>query len=434
MSSQPQSSRGMMHEPIPTKAQWLEWTEVKYKIRSMALRKLDSAIGDYEKSASRANELAIRNAFMAWKREKGPDWAKNERNRYPYDAITNLDATLRRDLGLSEQEKQAIEFWKAKRAESIQRVFQNASITLRNFNGPMALLQCKRELAGTLSATGGAVQGGLQAAANAALGGQIAEIRAALSSMFGVQITDVTQLAHTLISEPGLSGMIEMADHVASLLPLISVIAGGVKTLGYAAKAVYAAYAQVSFSTHDSAFESGNPAAAFDAVQKLLARETANAAAKAGIEAVSFAANTALHAAKGVGSLLTPTVAAAKATANAVRVITHFAVGCRETLLAREALKHPEKLDLRIFDQCPLLGAYMLVGSDTSELVALLFEEFGQIGWREDVEALVKDHIGPALDRCQALIQSSPFIVTNIPAHRQITGNYTKLAMLTPAG
>jgi len=54
--------------------------------------------------------------------------------------------------------------------------------------------------------------------------------------------------------------------------------------------------------------------------------------------------------------------------------------------------------------------------------------------WQSDIESLVKKHIGPAIDRCAALIQASPFIVTNIPAHRKITGNYTRLAALTPAG
>ena len=30
-----------MYQPIPTKAQWFERTEIKYKLRSGALRKVD---------------------------------------------------------------------------------------------------------------------------------------------------------------------------------------------------------------------------------------------------------------------------------------------------------------------------------------------------------------------------------------------------------
>jgi len=48
-----------------------------------------------------------------------------------------------------------------------------------------------------------------------------------------------------------------------------------------------------------------------------------------------------------------PTIAAGKAEANAVRVITHFALRWRETLLAHEALNHPEKLDLNAIDGLP---------------------------------------------------------------------------------
>ena len=120
--SNPASSRGMMHEPIPTKAQWLEWTNAKHKIRSLTLRKLDNAIGEYEKSPTPANEIAVRDAFMAWKREKGPDWAKSERNRYPYDAIINPNATLFRDLGLTEKDKEQIAFWHTRRAEGPTRI------------------------------------------------------------------------------------------------------------------------------------------------------------------------------------------------------------------------------------------------------------------------------------------------------------------------
>ncbi|HUA58089.1 MAG TPA: hypothetical protein VML19_05000 [Verrucomicrobiae bacterium] len=421
--------------PIPTKTDWLSWTERKHKIRSMALRKVDDAIGAYGKSPGRQAELDIRKAFMAWKREKGPDWAKSERNQAPHFAITALDEALRKDLGMGPEELAALQVWKDERTKNIQRVFENATITLRLFNGLASVRQAKQDLEKAVreskQAAGSAARGTAEMLAQKALGEQIAEVREALSDMFGVVITDVLQFGQTVLADTGLQGMLAVADQVANMLPLISVIAGGVKTLAAAGMAVKKGYDQWSFSRHEGAFESGNAAAAFDAVKTLLARETANQTAKAGIEATAFAANTALHAAKGVGAVLAPAVGAAKACANAARVITKFAIECRETLIARKELKNPDQLDLRVFNRCPLLGAYMLIGSDTSDLVALLFEEFGQDGWMDDVESLMKKHIKPALDQCESLIQSSPFIVTGVPAHRKITGTSTITSMLS---
>lgn len=420
--------------PIPTKAVWLSWTERKYKHRSSELRKLDDAIGEFEVRPGRDTERNIQKAFMAWKRAKGPEWRNSERNQPPHYAFTELDRTLKKDLGLSAEEKSALEFWKAQRAQNIQRVFGNATVTLRIFDTFLAIKNAKRQLKQALeeSSNAGSTLAGkaVDAAANAAFGQQIAEIRSALSELFGVVITDVLQFGKTVLAETGLSGLIAVAEEVATMLPLVSLAAGGISTLVQAGKAVKKAYEEYSFSRHSFAFEAGNVAAAFDAVSTLLARETANQATRAGIEAAALAANTALHAAKGAGAAFSPVVGAAKAAANAVRAITKFAIECRETLLARKALRDPSKLDLRVFKKCPLLGAYMLIGSDTSDLIALLFEEFGQDDWMTDVEKLVKKHIKPALDQCAALIQSSPFIIKGVPAHRKITGYDTMVARL----
>ena len=158
---------------------------------------------------------------------------------------------------------------------------------------------------------------------------------------------------------------------------------------------------------------------------------TANQVAKASITSVAFAANTALHAAKGAGAVLAPAVGAAKAAANAARVIAKFAIEFRETVMVNKVLKNPELLDLRAFKTCPLLGAYMLVCSDTSDLVAMLFDEFGQAGWMEDIESLLKKHIHPVQDRAADLVQSSPFVISGVPIHRPLRSTLSVGSMLS---
>jgi hypothetical protein len=463
---------------LPTKEQFQAETALRGKMRSSALRALDDALGAYQKNPGPMTEKAVRKAFTDWKRQKGENWLTSDRNMPPKFPITALDNELKKNLVFDEKEKAAIQELIRARNNSIQQIFANADINLRIFNAMQQTRQAFSELkstiaearkgnagntarnaknlaintkaniagdkliyaqghqaagyvGGALSAGGQAGEQGLEAAGKLAFSQQLAEIKTALQDLFGEPIADVKNFILNLLAENGLSGILATAQHVADMIPFICLVSGGAKALVAAGKVVKTAYDEIAFSRHGFAIEKGAPAAAFRAVQVLLAREIANAAAKAAIETATFAANTALHAAKGAGSIAAPLVKAANATANAIRVITMFAIQIRETLIARRLLKDPKNLDLNMFKKAPLLGAYMLVGSTTSDLVAMLFENFGQTGWMDDIENLAKKHIEPVLKQCESLIQSSAFIVTGIPMHRKATGVSTITTFVT---
>jgi hypothetical protein len=445
---------------IPTKEKWLASTALRGKIRSGALNKVDDAISNYWKQGGdtspnkKANVTAIRVALQGWKRHHGENWASSERNKPPGRAISALDAAVKDTTELTAEDKKAIAFIIENREQRIQQIFGRANINLRIFNALTQVKQAGEDLktsveqaykaknggssgggGGTSTAQTGAEKlfvapaqqvkqavGGaatsLAAATGAAFTSQLAEIKAALSELFGEPVNDIKTFLAGILMESGISSAMTTVAHVADMLPVLSIISGGAKALAAAGKAVQAAYKEHKFSTHGFAIERGAPSAAFNAVQVLLARNTADAAAKAAIEGAAFAANTALHAAKGVGAVFAPAVKAASAAANAIRMITMFAIQIRETLIIRRLLKDPKNLDLAVFAKAPLLGAYMLVGSDTSDLVAMLYESFGADGWKAEIETLIKKHIHPVLDQCASLIQTSPFIITNIPLHR----------------
>jgi hypothetical protein len=429
---------------IPTKEKWLESTALRGKIRSSELRKLDDAITDYWKqSGDRSRLIAIRVALQNWKRAKG-DWVASERNRPPASPISALDQTLREMLGsnLTPQDREAIDFIKAQRVLRMQQIFANAQITPRLFSTLGQVRQAATDLAEGVEhtykaykASTGAVSGvpSTGSASSTAYASQLAEIRQALSELFGEPIADVSAFLTSLATDYGLSGATAVVQHIADMLPVLSLVSGGVKALSAAGSAVKTAYQQYSFSSQQFAIERGAPEAAFMGVQSLLQRATVNATSKAAIEAAGFGANVALHAAKGAGAVFAPAVKAATASANAVRVITMYAIQIREALIIRRALKNPTDLDLSIFQKAPLLGAYMLVGSDTSDLVGMLYESFGYDGWQDEIETLIKKHIHPVLDRCASLIQSSPFVITNIPLHRAVSGKSMLSALVSRA-
>lgn len=464
---------------IPTLDTWLSTTKLSWKPRSSEMKAIDKAIDTYWKSGAAASAAAatnlrnIRFALEAWKKTKGAAWESSERNKPPVKPISALDQALKTaaTAGLSPEEKAALDYIAEDRERRMRQIFAHAEINLRMMDIQNQVRAVSNDLKGSVESnypadrekakknalqhTTASLQGNhkiykevkkvttaskkavtaikavgkeagkesVKEAANGAFSAQLGEIRSALSEMFGEPVRDVMGFLRNLLMENGMSSLLHTAEKIADMLPLLSLVSGGIKALVSAGTAVYRAYKQRSFGKHSFAIEPGAPAKAFEAVQILLRRDTRDAVAKAAIDGAQFGANLALTAAHGVGSALSPVVSAAGAAANAIRVITMFAIKIRETLRIRRILKNPAKLDASVFAEAPLMGAYMLACSNTSDIVAFWYETFGANGWMDSVEEMVKKHINPVLDTCRKYIQASPFIITGVPLHRSAYGN-----------
>lgn len=409
---------------IPSYATWIAQTELRVRPRSSALKKLDAAIKVYDTAKSPDNVKAVRIAFAGWKRHNGDNWKASPRNKGPNFPFTNLAKAVYVDLKLPPDEAAALKFWDDSRRRKVQTLFAGKTVQLRVVFAASQVAMAHRDLKQAVAGVRETGTSAIKAAAEP-------EVVKAVNDMFGTQIAMVRDFAAQAAAETGAAALAQTIEHVASMLPIISLVADGTKMLAQWGQAIYKGYKQYDASTHAFALDSGNAAAAFDAVRTLLARETANQVAKASITSAAFGANVALHAAKGAGAVLAPAVGAAKAAANAARVIAKFAIEYRETVLVNKVLKNPENLDLRAFKVCPLLGAYMLACAETSDLVAMLFDEFGQSGWMEDMEQVIKKHIHPAQDQAADLVQSSPFIIGGVPMHRPVRGKLNTLSMLS---
>lgn len=409
---------------IPFYATWLSETELRVRPRSAALKKLDAAIKAYEASKTPDRVKDVRVAFAGWKRANGDNWKASPRNKAPSFPFTNLAKAVYVDLKLPPDEVAALEFWDDARRRRLQTLFAGKKVQLRIVNSISQVAMAHRDVTQ-------AVAGARQAGVGLVKTVTEPEVVKAVNDMFGTQIATIRDFAAQAMAETGTAALAQTIEHVASMLPIISLVADGTKMLVQWGKAIYSGYQQYDAATHAFAIERGDAAAAFDAVRTLLARETTNQVAKASITSAAFGANVALHAAKGAGAVLAPAVGAAKAAANAARVIAKFAIEFRETVQVNKVLKNPENLDLRAFKICPLLGAYMLICSDTSDLVAMLFDEFGQSGWMDDMEGLIRKHIHPAQSHAADLVQSSPFMIADVPLHRPTHGKLSTLGIIS---
>ena len=93
-----------------------------------------------------------------------------------------------------------------------------------------------------------------------------------------------------------------------------------------------------------------------------------------------------------------------------------------ETQDARILLRSPANPDYKLFEVYSLLGCYILLCSDLSELLALSRAKsiqggvpFGADGWMDDVEYMKKHRIDPILTRAAEFVQASLFKMPNIP-------------------
>jgi hypothetical protein len=311
---------------------------------------------------------------------------------------------------LPPEEQAAVKFMVEQQQSILYRNFKDASVAWPGFNAAVEVKAAKEKISAAVSAA-------KSAPASAAKAAVAPEAMSAVNQLFGSEIQDVAGLATWVAKETGAVALQPIAQHVADMIPFVSLISGGAKVLAQWGSVVWDAYKEVKVYTHRKGVASGAPEAALAAMRDLLRRETNFAAVKASITSAGFAVNVGLHAAKGVGSVFSPIVGAAQASAQATRAIAYFAMQVREAIIMHKALKNPNELGFETLHRAPLLGCYLLIGASDSELIAMLWDEFGQAGWMDEVTRLLKD-LKPLMDQAADLIQTSPFKLTGVPTRR----------------
>ena len=212
---------------------------------------------------------------------------------------------------------------------------------------------------------------------------------------------------HIIIAELGMEALKEF---LGAALPFV----GQIKT-GFAAASEWGACAQDLHKSSKVVKQKefllpGDPRAAADAVQRLLHDSAGQHAITAGIKTTQFAVSTAgLFADLGAAS--GPITAAAGATATLCQKVYVLSRGYKQKKAVNYLLSTTpeEKLCRNIFDVSPLLGAYFLTCSNTSDIINILTKDIQRnSAWMSDVEGM-KRKIDPLLRTATTFIQSSSF-------------------------
>lgn len=215
----------------------------------------------------------------------------------------------------------------------------------------------------------------------------------------------------------------DMSQLAGSVMPIISNITSGAKLLVAWGKVGLAKYREYDASTHSHVLMPGEMAAAFKALNELLERNVTSETVQASIQTADFTARTAASFVD-FGAVSGTMIGVVSTLGKLVHKLYLLGREYSESRAANRLLGNPKNLSYRMFQTYPLLGCYMLVCSDLSEIIALSRVEqlergipFGAAGWMDDVEYIKKTHVDPLLERATSVIYKSPFVIPNMPLH-----------------
>ncbi|MCU1291226.1 MAG: hypothetical protein JWP08_76 [Bryobacterales bacterium] len=407
--------------PIPSYQQWMNETALGItNRRSSTLKAVDAAIQQYDLQKTHQNLFKIKNALEDWKRSKEGAWQSTERNKKL--AISRLDEDLSQAdyrtyqiTRFSMQELIALQYVHKERKRVITTVFQGKEVTLKAARLKDVVRSASQDVVETSQKAAAYIQsvGKNKGAQNT--GGRPAsdivrqKFLALVQSLFSVDTLD--QLG-------ALSGVILDILGKASLSvpPVVGHVKDGYDLFTGWAQAGAKLYEQTGVADRKYVIETGIPASAFAALKQLLVEETRNQVIAASQATASFALKTGLLFADG-GAISGPVVGAVNALATLSKQLFLLAVEWRATKAINTALTAGE-LDVRLFRTYPLMGCYLMISGNTSDLIPI--DSFGTPGWMDYIENS-KREFDEIYDSATRLVEASPWEIIGLPKRKSGT-------------
>ena len=162
----------------------------------------------------------------------------------------------------------------------------------------------------------------------------------------------------------------------------------------------------------------GDPRAAAEAIITLLERKLAN-------DAVTAARNTASLTGKigglfaDFGTATTAAIGAANAAAALAQQLAMLGLDYSDRKAGNEVLEQG-RFDLNIFKSCPILGCYIIVCSDTSNVLNFFVADIGLPNWMDRVEDMKKNSLDRLIKDANKFIVASRLHLEGAPTDKGI--------------
>ena len=209
---------------------------------------------------------------------------------------------------------------------------------------------------------------------------------------FMVECADVENI-HDVIEAIGGDVLHELVSEVT---PYLGVVTSSVK-LAKAGKAVVQdGYNLYKSDDYKNGFRMGDPSAAAEAIQAIIRRDLAQ-------HSVKLAQQTAATGAKigglfaDFGTATTAAIGLANTLASLGLQLFSLGLDIKDMRAGNKRLAEPARLDLTVFNDCPILGCYLLTCSDTSAVANMFIADIGLPGWMDKIELMKKKQMDPLL-------------------------------------
>jgi hypothetical protein len=414
--------------------QWMNMTHGGYlSVRSSELKALDDALARYHRTNAPKDKQALILALTTWmeaQKAKGANWKTSVRNKNRAVDIlwSQLTGIGQKSTEFSDEELEALIAIRDESRLIVKTLFRDKRVIWKkDFTDKLATekwgvrLGVPGALRDLNTVSGGALVSGAQAVGSISIG---LEGHGRISSMLRSIIPDDVYdevMAEILHIMPNF-----MEELVASMLPVLGPVKAGTVAVFSTAKALYNQW-QMEWGRHYMAgsLMDGAPADAMNAVIRILQREQNKNAFEASTSVAEFAGKLAGTLADGG----TATNAAIGLAAGLTRLLNIVRIVVRDVREKRAAnrLMREERLDSKVFDVCPIIGAYMIVCAPASVLCNTVFDStFGQRGWQDQVENAVRRFHIPMKETAMGVINKHRFHIPQLNDYAGIMATSSK--------
>jgi hypothetical protein len=197
-----------------------------------------------------------------------------------------------------------------------------------------------------------------------------------------------------------------LKELISEVTPVLGVLASGAK-LAKAGKAVAQdGYNLYKSSDYKQGFLRGDPYAAAQSVQIIIKRDLAKHSVKLAQQATATGTKIAgMFADLGTGT--TAAIGVANTLATIGLELASLGIDIKDLRAGNKRLLKPETLDLTVFEECPLLGCYLITCADTSSVANFFVADIGLPGWMDKVEQMKKKQMDPMLKIATKNIEAS---------------------------
>jgi len=351
------------------------------KPRSSKLKKVDLALEQYDLLRTKKQVSFLIKEFNTWKLSKGLEWEESKRNHK--NMVTDMEKMLTTNITLLSPMDAILEEQRA----LLHNLFRERKLHSRSLFGLKSKKKATiafnlKKLADGASTAKDAIVG---SSSSSDKGGMTTAVNSLISELFN-NAGSTAEIQAEIAAELG-AGFLN--DLIVQMLPYAGVVRSGYNLIDNWKKTAKNYYASKKVNKVEYVAKAGDPHKAVLAIEQCLDRQMNHYLVKAGRSTVSFTAKVTVHA-TGAGGVGDPVIGAISAMASSVQLIHEIGRDYQEKRAINKVISSGQILDHRVFDICPLLGAYYIVCTNTSDVLDILNEDIGKEQWLTDVEELAK--------------------------------------------